>query len=98
MGSAIDASTGYALHAGAAGFVTACGLAAWLVRRRSLRGAVAAPPLLYALVALLAGFTGSAGPRTLVGQVMGLFIRLTLGAPVLYLGTLVALGVAVLRV
>lgn len=99
LGGALDVATGRGLRVTfAVCFVTGCVLGAALVRPSGLRTAVVAPPLLYALLALLAGLTqGSAVPRSVTRQALELFTELVIGAPVLVTGTLAALLVALVR-
>ena len=56
-------------------------------------------PLVYAGVALLAGVLRSSGaPKTLETVVMDLVTEIVFGAPALVAGTLLTLGVVLLRV
>ena len=80
-------------------FVAGCVLAAVRVRRSGLRTVAVAPPLVYAGVALLAGVLRSSGaPKTLETVVMDLVTEIVFGAPALVAGTLLTLGVVLLRV
>ncbi len=99
LGGAVDVVTGVGLRSVfAVCFVAGCVLAAALVRRSGLRTAVVAPPLIYALLALLAGLTrGSAVPSSVSREALELFTELVFGAPVLLAGTVGALVVAGLR-
>ncbi len=99
-GAVLDELTGRGLGAvfGVA-FVGACGLAALRVRRSGLRTVAVAPPLMYALVALLAGsLRGTAVPRTANTRLMDLVTDLVFGAPWLIAGTLLALAVVLVRI
>jgi len=99
LGGAVDALTGRGLRAVfAVCFLVGCVLSAALVQRSGLRTVVVAPPLVYALLALLSGLTrGGAVPRTVSRQGLELFTQLVLGAPVLVAGTLAALLVVLVR-
>jgi hypothetical protein len=80
-------------------FVLGCGLAALAVHRENLRPVVVMPPLVYAALALTAsaveGWGGSGS--FLQGQLLELTNAIVLGAPVLVLGFLTTLLIAVLR-
>lgn len=99
LGAAVDLLTGPSLGSTfAVLFVTGCVLAAVLVKREGLRIVVVAPPLLYALLALLSGVTQSdGGPRTPVRQTLALFTELIIGAPALITATLAVVAVALVR-
>lgn len=99
LGAAVDLLTGPSLGSTfAVLFVTGCVLAAVLVKRDGLRVVVVAPPLLYALLALLSGVTQSdGGPRTPVRQTLALFTELIIGAPALITATLAVVAVALVR-
>jgi hypothetical protein len=99
LGAAVDLLTGPGLGTTfAVLFVAGCVLAALLVRRDGLRTVVVAPPLLYALLALLSGVTQSDGsPRTPVRQTLALFTELIIGAPALITATLAVVVIAVAR-
>lgn len=97
LGGAWDVATGPGLRtAFAVCFVAGCALAAAAVHREDLRAAVVMSPLVYLVLALLAGAverTG-AGGSWLVQQALELASSLVLGAPVLLLATGLAVAVA----
>jgi len=99
-GGAVDVVTGSGLRTVfAVCFVAGSVLGAWLVHREDLRAAVIMPPLIYVLLALLAGLvetSGSAGPF-LTQQALELLTSLVRGAPVLLTATASALVVALWR-
>lgn len=98
VGAAVDGLTGSGLRAGfAVGFVLGAALAAFLVRVRHLRATVVAPPLVYAAVALTSAWLGGSGSHSMSRQGLQLFTELIVGAPVLVIGTVAALVVAVAR-
>ncbi len=96
----IDVLTGQGLRTlFAACFVVGCFLSALLVRRDQLAVPVVAPPLLYALAALVGGaveVSGLAG-SFLTQQALELATELVTGAPVLLIGTGIAAVTAGLR-
>ena len=99
-GGLMDISTGTGLRTVfAVCFVAACGLAALLVHRDSLRVAVVLPPLLYLAVALVAANVSktAASGSLLTRQALGLTSALVLSAPVLLTGTGLALLIAIVR-
>ena len=80
-------------------FVVGCVLGALRVRRSGLRTIAVAPPLLYAFVTgLTSTLRGSSAPRGLETRVMDLVTEIVFGAPALVAGTLLTLGVVLLRV
>lgn len=101
LGGAFDVVTGSGLRtAFAVCFVAGCALAALTVHREDLVAAVVMPPLVYVVLALVAGAvertTGGSG-SFLTQQVLELANALVLGAPVLMTATFAALVVAVFR-
>jgi hypothetical protein len=83
----------------AACFVAGCVLAALVARRTSLAVVAVMPPLVYVVLALVAGLatsTGAAG-SFIVRQGLSLFTTLVLQAPALLLGTGLAVVIALLR-
>ena len=99
-GGLVDVLTGSGLRAVfAVCFVAGCGLAALLVHREDLVAAVVIPPLVYCVLALLAGAleATAGGQSLLVRQAIQLTDALVLGAPVLLTATGTALVVAVAR-
>lgn len=80
-------------------FVSGCTLAALTVHKEHLRAVIVMPPLVYAALALVAsaveGWGG--GGSFLQGQALELANALVLGAPVLVLGFLSVLAIALLR-
>ena len=99
LGAVLDVVTGPGLRTVfAICFVTGCALAALTVHREDLKAVVVMPPLVYAVVAIIAGLLeGVGGGPFLRGQALELANSLVLGAPVLVLGFLVTLGLAALR-
>jgi len=99
-GGTIDAATGSGLRTlFAICFCAGCLAAALLVRIDGLRATVVMPPLVYVLVALIAGtieVTGVTG-SFLTQELLELATELITGAPVLVVGTLIAAGTAGLR-
>lgn len=96
LGGALDEVTGRGFgRIFSVFFVTGCVLAALLVRRKHLLAVVAAPPLLYAGLALAAGL--ARGLRSLRLQALELLTSLLVGAPTLVGATLLVLVVAVVR-
>ena len=81
-------------------FVVGCAVATALVRRRDLAVAVVMPPLVYAVIALVAGaLQGSASAGSfLVRQALDLFTTLVLEAPALLLASGASALVALVRV
>jgi hypothetical protein len=99
-GGAVDVLTGTGLReVFAIGFVSGCLLAALTVHREDLLATVVMPPLVYVVLALVAGAvertTGTGS--VLTQQALELANSLVLGAPVLMAATLGALVVAVVR-
>ena len=79
-------------------FVLGCAFAALAVHRESLRPVIVMPPLVYALLALLASAVeGWGGGSFLKGQALELLNALVLGAPVLVIGFVTVLVLALLR-
>lgn len=100
LGAAVDIVTGPGLReVFAVSFVSGCVLAAATVHREDLVASVVMPPLVYLVLALLAGAVeGAAGSGSfLTQQALELANALVLGAPVLMAATLAALVVAVAR-
>lgn len=100
VGGAVDVLTGSGLReVFAVSFVTGCLLAAALVHREDLVASVVMPPLVYVVLALLAGLVErtAGGSSLLMQQVVELANALILGAPVLMAATLAALVVALVR-
>ena len=99
-GGAVDVLTGQGLReAFAVAFVTGCLMAAIAVHREDLFAMVVMPPLVYAvlvLVAVLVDRTGGAG-SFVTRQAVELVNAVVLSAPVLMAGFGVALLVAVVR-
>ena len=95
-----DVLTGPGLRtAFAVSFVVGCALAAAAVRREDLGVAVVAPPLVYVVIALVAGAvrgTG-AGGSWVVRQALDLFTALVLEAPTLMVATGTALLIGLAR-
>jgi hypothetical protein len=99
-GGAFDVLTGPGLReVFAVAFISGCVVAALTVHREDLVACVVMPPLVYVVLALLAGAvertvgTGS----FLTQQVLELANALVLGAPVLMAATAAALAIAVVR-
>ena len=80
-------------------FVAGAGLAALLVRRRDLAATVVMPPLVYCVIALVAGAVqgAPAAGSFVVQQALELFTALVLEAPALMAATGLALVVALAR-
>lgn len=100
VGGLADVLTGQGLRTGfALCFIAGCSLAALKVHREDLVAAVVMPPLVYVVIALLAGvFSATAA----VGgwatrQALELATSLVMGAPVLLTATGVAFLIAVVR-
>jgi hypothetical protein len=99
-GGFIDVMTGPGLRTVfALSFVAGCALAALKVHREDLLAAVIMPPLVYVVIALLAGaFSHSTGAGSmLTRQALELATSLVLGAPVLLTATGLAFVIAVAR-
>lgn len=99
-GGAYDVLTGQGLReVFAVSFVAGCLVAALTVHREDLVAVVVMPPLVYVVLVLLGGAVdGMAGAGSfLTRQVLELVNALILGAPVLMIGTGVALLVALAR-
>ncbi len=99
-GGLIDVLTGPGLRAVfAICFIAGCALAALKVHREDLVAAVVMPPLLYVVIALLAGaFSQTAAVGGLLTrQALELATSLVMGAPVLLTATGLALVIAVVR-
>ena len=100
IGGAVDVLTGPGLReVFAVSFVTGSVLAALTVHREDLVAAVVMPPLVYVVLAFIAGVVErtSGGGSFLTQQALQLANALVLGAPVLMIATLAALVVAVVR-
>ena len=100
VGGAVDVLTGPGLReVFAVSFVSGCALAAGTVHREDLVASVVMPPLVYVVLALLAGTVErTAGSGSfLTQQALELANALVLGAPVLMAATAAALVVAVFR-
>ena len=100
VGGSIDVATGRGLRVVfAICFVLGCALAALLVHREDLKAAVIMPPLLYVVLALVAGAVGSTGGNGsfLTRETLELVQALVIGAPVLFTATGVAAVVALAR-
>lgn len=99
-GGLVDVLTGPGLRTVfAVCFIAGCAFAALKVHREDLVAAVVMPPLLYVVIALLAGAfskTTAAGGM-LTRQALELATSLVLGAPVLLTATGLALVIAVVR-
>lgn len=99
-GGLVDVLTGPGLRTVfAVCFVVGCGLAALTVHREDLVAAVVIPPLVYCVLALLAGAveTTVGSQSLLTRQALELLNALVLGAPVLLTATGLALVIAVAR-
>jgi hypothetical protein len=99
-GGLVDVLTGPGLRSVfAVCFVAGCGLAALLVHREDLVAAVVIPPLVYCVLAVLAGSVEAVlgDQSVLTRQAIELTDALILGAPVLLTATGLALVVAVVR-
>jgi hypothetical protein len=99
VGGALDVLTGPGLRlVFALCFVLGCAAAALAVHREDLRAVIVMPPLVYALLAVLASaFEGWGGGSFLKGQALELLNALVLGAPVLVIGFATVLALALLR-
>jgi hypothetical protein len=99
-GAFIDVVTGPGLRTVfAICFIVGCALAALKVHREDLLAAVVMPPLVYVVLALVAGafsHTGAAGSM-MTRQALELATSLVLGAPVLLTATALAFVIAVWR-
>jgi hypothetical protein len=99
-GGFLDVMTGPGLRtAFAICFITGCALAALKVHREDLVATVVMPPLVYSVIALLAGAfsqTASVG-GWMTRQALELATSLVLGAPVLLTATGLAFVIAVAR-
>ena len=79
-------------------FVLGCVLAAVATRPADLLTIVASPPLIFFLVMLVASFAEALGSGALLQSVfVGLVTALTSGAPWLFLGTLLVIGITLPR-
>jgi large-conductance mechanosensitive channel len=99
-GGLIDVMTGPGLRTVfAVSFIAGCAFAALRVHREDLVAAVIMPPLVYVVLALLAGaFSKTAGVGGwMTRQALELATSLVLGAPVLLTATAVAFVIAVVR-
>jgi hypothetical protein len=99
FGGAVDVVTGPGLRlVFALCFVLGCAAAVLAVHREDLRAVIVMPPLVYALLAVLASaFEGWGGGSFLKGQALELLNALVLGAPVLVIGFVTVLALALLR-
>lgn len=100
VGGAIDVVTGPGLReVFAVSFVLGCVIAALTVHREDLVAAVVMPPLVYVVLALIAGTVEPAGGTgsLLTQQALELANALVLGAPILLIATGAALLVALVR-
>ncbi len=100
VGGAVDVATGRGFRAVfAICFVLGCTLAALLVHREDLKAAVVMPPLLYVVLALVAGAVGSSGGNNslVARETLELVQALVIGAPVLFTATGAASVVALVR-
>lgn len=100
VGGAVDVATGRGLRVGfAICFVLGCALGALLVHREDLKAAVVMPPLLYVVLALVAGAVGSSGGSGsfVTRETLELVQALVIGAPVLFAATGAAVTVALVR-
>ena len=99
-GGLIDVLTGPGLRTVfAVCFIAGCAIAALTVHREDLVAAVVMPPLVYVVLALLAGaFSEAAAPGgMLTRQALELTSALVLGAPVLLTATGLAFVIALVR-
>lgn len=99
-GGLVDVLTGPGLRTVfAVCFILGCAISALTVHREDLFASVVMPPLVYVLLALLAGAFSQtvAVGSMLTRQVLELATSLFLGAPVLLTATAVAGGIALLR-
>jgi hypothetical protein len=79
-------------------FVLGCALAAVATRPADLLTIAASPPLVFFLVMLVASFGEALGSGALLQSMfVGLVIALTSGAPWLFLGTLLVIGITLPR-
>lgn len=80
-------------------FVLACGAPAALARPDALRAAGVMPPLVFAVMALIASALQVSGQSLVHGTVYGFVQALATspGAPMLYVGTAVGVGVVLTR-
>jgi hypothetical protein len=100
LGGFIDVMTGPGLRtAFAVCFVAGCAIAALKVHREDLIAAIVMPPLVYVVIALLAGaFSKTAGVGGwMTRQALELATSLVLGAPVLLTATALSFVIAVAR-
>ena len=100
IGGTVDVATGRGLRVVfAVCFVLGCALASLLVHREDLKAAVVMPPLLYVLLALVAGAVGSTGGNGsfVTRETLELVQALVIGAPVLFAATGAAVVVALAR-
>ena len=99
FGGAVDILTGPGLRlVFALSFVLGCAAAVLAVHREDLRAVVVMPPLVYALLAVLASAVeGWGGGSFVKGQALELLNALVLGAPVLVIGFVTVLVLALLR-
>lgn len=99
VGGAVDVVSGPGLRlVFALCFVLGCAAAVLAVHREDLRSVIVMPPLVYALLAVLASaFEGWGGGSFLKGQALELLNALVLGAPVLVIGFVTVLVLALLR-
>jgi uncharacterized membrane protein YjjP (DUF1212 family) len=99
-GGLIDVLTGPGLRTVfAITFIAGCAIAALKVHREDLLAAIVMPPLVYVVIALLAGaFSKTAGVGgVLTRQALELATSLVLGAPVLLTATALSFVIAVVR-
>jgi cation transporter-like permease len=99
-GGFIDVMTGSGLRTVfAICFIAGCAIAALKVHREDLIAAIVMPPLVYVVIALLAGaFSKTAGVGgVLTRQALELATSLVLGAPVLLTATALAFVIALVR-
>jgi hypothetical protein len=99
-GGFVDVMTGSGLRtAFAICFIAGCAIAALKVHREDLIAAIVMPPLVYVVIALVAGaFSKTAGVGgVLTQQALELATSLVLGAPVLLTATALAFVIAVAR-
>ena len=99
VGGAVDVLTGPGLRlVFALCFVLGCAAAVLAVHREDLRAVIVMPPLVYAVLAVTASAVeGWGGGSFLKGQALELLNALVLGAPVLVLGFVTVLVLALLR-
>jgi hypothetical protein len=99
-GGFIDVMTGEGLRTVfAISFIAGCAIAALKVHREDLIAAIVMPPLVYVVIALLAGAFSktTAVGGVLTRQALELATSLVLGAPVLLTATGLAFAIAVVR-